>query len=357
MEKNIDGKIKPKDRGTKARKPPPIHIEIQDPKDIAKLLAKELGISQFFIRRVNSNKHILQLDSESNFTAAKNLLNKAGTNFYTYTHKDNKRPTYVLKGLHNSYSEDEVLEELKSKQMSDITFCKVSRLITKSATDNNTVVPIYIVQLSPDSNTSSLTNIKYIDFQVIKWERLRKKESLQCKRCQRIGHAASNCYMSYRCVKCNEGHGPGECVLPKSTNEKDKLFCANCNEYGYPASYRGCPTVVAKQNLIREKTLNNKLYKQARLKKIGSYVNPGVSFADATKHFQGRSTVNELTKHGSEEIRAPPFKAEKEIQEIKNNLEKFIKDQQAQWAALDRIIRNNAYQMEMLTKAIKKHNG
>ncbi|XP_014473078.1 PREDICTED: uncharacterized protein LOC106743593 isoform X2 [Dinoponera quadriceps] len=49
------------------------------------------------------------------------------------------------------------------------------------------------------------------NYNVIHWERLKKKETIQCKKCQRIGHAAINCNMSYRCVKCKSNHDPDKC--------------------------------------------------------------------------------------------------------------------------------------------------
>lgn len=43
--------------------------------------------------------------------------------------------------------------------------------------------------------------------------------------------------MTYRCVKCTDTHGPGNC--PKESN--DDPVCINCNSK-HPASYRGCST-------------------------------------------------------------------------------------------------------------------
>lgn len=166
-----------KSKKTKEYKPPPIHIELQDPKDTAKLLVEELGLSKFHIKRINSNKHLLQLDTENNFTKSKELLKKAGMSFYSYTPKENKLPTYVLKGLHNTYTEEEIFKELKSLQLDDITFCNVTRLSTKRSKEGNFLLPIYIIQLTPGSNTSKLKQIQYINYQIVKWEKLIKRVS------------------------------------------------------------------------------------------------------------------------------------------------------------------------------------
>uniref|UniRef100_A0ABD2VT73 Pre-C2HC domain-containing protein n=1 Tax=Trichogramma kaykai TaxID=54128 RepID=A0ABD2VT73_9HYME len=92
----------------------------------------------------------------------------------------------------------------------------------------------FIVQLSHDSDLSSLTKIKTILHQVVRWEPLRKSQTYQCRNCQRINHTSANCFLGYRCVKCDQPHGPG-------TMDKTKIYCVNCEEFGHPASYRGCP--------------------------------------------------------------------------------------------------------------------
>lgn len=345
----------PLEKRKKNHKPPPIHIETQDPKDTAELLVKELGMSQFYIKRINAN--VLQIDTEENFTNTKDLLKKTGTRFYSYTPKENKMPTYVLKGLHNSYTETEILKELHTLQLTDITFCKVSRLTTKRASENNLLLPIYLVQLSPDSNLGKLKDIKYLNYQVIRWERLKKKESVQCKRCQSMGHAASNCSMNYRCVKCKEEHGPGECLVPKNMIEKEKLFCVNCNKFGHPASYRGCPVIIANRNKIIEKGNLNAINRQKRINKIEAYIKPDVSFAEATNKLQYKPHAETQHVQINNETILPAFNTVKEIQEIKFNLAKYIQDQQIYWRNLEKMINNNAYKIEMLTNTLTKRNG
>ncbi|EZA52006.1 hypothetical protein X777_09440 [Ooceraea biroi] len=44
--------------------------------------------------------------------------------------------------------------------------------------------------------------------QVIRWEKLRRKNVIQCRRCQRIGPSTANCNLKFRCVKCKGNHNP-----------------------------------------------------------------------------------------------------------------------------------------------------
>ena len=95
--------------------------------------------------------------------------------------------------------------------------------------------------MSNDSIIQNLIKIKTVAYQKIRWEPLIKRDVFQCKDCQRIGHSSANCSLDYRCVKCKENHKPGEWAILKGTVDNRQLYCVNCEEFGHPASYRGCP--------------------------------------------------------------------------------------------------------------------
>jgi len=201
--KNI---IRRKDR------PPPINILYQDPRDTNKLLKSNIkDIKDFYIKRVNNGKHILQLDTVENFKQVKELLIKCNSKFYTYTDKSEKFITLLLKGLDSAYDEDEILEELRSLNISNVNFTKVLRFTTNKSKIENKILPIFIVQITPESKINNLKKVKFLFHQVIRWEKLMRRDTIQCKKCQRIGHAAANCNLPYRCVKCDSKHKPGEC--------------------------------------------------------------------------------------------------------------------------------------------------
>ena len=235
----------PRQVPTEKTRPPPINIINQDPRDTVQLIKHNIGISNFHIKLIHNNKHVLYLDNLQDFTKAKEILISAQTSFFTFTHKLEKFQTYLLKGLDNNFSENDILSELRDLQISDVEFTKVSRFTTKKSIANNVQLPIYMVQISPQSSISKLLNIKFLFYYKISWEKIRKNDITQCHRCQLIGHTSQNCNMAYRCVKCNEQHEPGQCKILKTENiDKNKIFCVNCKEFGHPASYRGCPKIV-----------------------------------------------------------------------------------------------------------------
>ncbi|KYN03420.1 hypothetical protein ALC62_05738, partial [Cyphomyrmex costatus] len=72
-------------------RPPLINILYQDPKDTTTLLKSKLkDLNSFYIKRINSGKHSLQVDTLENYKSVKDLLVKCNSKFYTYTSKIEK---------------------------------------------------------------------------------------------------------------------------------------------------------------------------------------------------------------------------------------------------------------------------
>lgn len=78
--------------------------------------------------------------------------------------------------------------------------------------------------------------------------------------------------MQYRCVKCKNEHNPGEC---NNYNLGIKqVYCVNCNNFGHPASYRGCPRLKEIKLKIHNKNKQeNKKYGNIN---TSSIVKPGM---------------------------------------------------------------------------------
>lgn len=338
-------------------KPPPINILYQDPKDTTRLIESNTrGIVNFYIKRINNGKHILQIDNLDNFKQIKDLLVKCNTKFYTYTDNLEKPKTVLLKGLNNSYNENEVLDELRSQSIDGIEFQKVLRFSTYKSKQESKILPILVVQLSPESQINNLKKIKYLFHQAISWDKLMRRDVIQCKRCQRLGHAAANCNLPYRCVKCNNNHIPGECSYPPDTQmDKKKLFCVNCNEFGHPASYRGCPKLVENKKRLTELNLNNN--KKGNNNKINPSINraltqPGISYAQITKRTtpNNRISLNQFSQfsepnHNNSNLnsKANPMILNDIILDLKNNLNR-----------LEKIVEDNSIKINAVTSLLEK---
>ncbi|XP_033307447.1 dynein heavy chain 17, axonemal-like [Bombus bifarius] len=83
-----------------------------------------------------------------------------------------------------------------------------------------------------------------------------------------IGHTAQNCNLKYRCIKCTESHGPGECKIKK----EDAV---------------SIPKLVELRKKLNEKINNAKKPKIERIAQISHKYVPGLKFADVAKQGRG----------------------------------------------------------------------
>ncbi|CAK9816292.1 Nucleic-acid-binding protein from transposon X-element [Anthophora plagiata] len=295
-------------------KPPPINILYQDPKETVQLISHSSSQGNFHIKRISKTKHVLQLNTLEDFQKAKRLP--------------------------ESFSEQEIMGELQSRANNELRFEKITRFKTAKSVREGRTLPIYLLQISADSDLKNLNNIKYINHHIIKWEKLKKKGDAQCRRCQRFGHSAINCNLNYRCVKCKDQHEPGNCVRGKDAIEQmnSKPFCVNCNTEGHPASYRGCPKFTEyKENLQIQKNKNK--INTPTIIANPAFIKPGLSYANTlkgtdmdthpTKPISHNNTSNQNTQNKQKEqqdihiLQVRTERLEKTMETLVANLERM----------------------------------
>lgn len=309
MTKKITDKVTPNvqqssngDQPTK-NKMPPINFFKTDIKLLRALFTKTLKSKDFLIKQINDNNNILYTHNLSDFKKAREILDKAEITYYTYTPKEEKKTTLVLRGLSSSYSCDEVLDALKQLNNEIIKFEKVTRLTTKYSISQNRVLPLFIVQAAPHSPVNEIQKIKVIDHQIIRWERIHKPEIMQCTRCQRFGHSSSNCKMQSRCVKCGDNHLPAQCKITPD-DPREKLYCILCKEYGHPASFKECTKYLelAKKRAEVKELMNRKIENKYI---ATNFTQPNISFAKVVSsncssiNSNSRSNKNSISNNNS----------------------------------------------------------
>ena len=162
-------------------KPPPIVIFGKKQEETVSSVNDSLGKNNFYIKRGNANKHILYTNNVNDFNEAKKTLEAKDVKYFSYTPKENKIQSFLLKGLDINVGTNELLNELTEHNIDNITFTKVSRFTTAESQKANNALPIYLIQLSPDSQSSNLHKIKFVNYQVVRWEKLRKKRIFNVK--------------------------------------------------------------------------------------------------------------------------------------------------------------------------------
>jgi hypothetical protein len=95
---------------------------------------------------------------------------------------------------------------------------------------------MFFIDLEPSSNNKEVFDIQFLLNAKIAFEPpYKRKEIVQCKKCQSYGNTKSYCHHPYRCVKCGQYHDSNSCSKPQSEPPK----CALCDG-NHPASYKGC---------------------------------------------------------------------------------------------------------------------
>lgn len=270
------------------KKIPPINICNIETKELISFLKNGLKIKEFKIKEFR-NKKSLFLNTMNDYTKVRSYLENMKATFFTFTPKSIKNKTFLLKGLETDTSMDEIFTELCTHECDDLKFVKISQFSTKTSVKNGYKLPIFMVQISPESDINKLKQIRTLVYRIIQWELLRRPEITQCRNCQGFFHSASNCYLPAKCVKCNNSHEKGKCVLKEV--QREELYCVLCKKFGHPASYKGCEVyrklqekLNNRKQTIIEKKSNNPMY--------NSYTKQGISYSNIVENHNVQPNLN-----------------------------------------------------------------
>lgn len=166
----------------------------------------------------------------------------------------------IIKGL--DHVDDPSTIEIELERNGIVPY-KTEKFTTGYMRKNKVKSNLWHLILQPNTDTKSLFAIRIIDQAIVKFEFLRKPKVIQCKRCQRFNHSASNCNLPYRCVKCTNEHEPGQCKFDNETN-KFKPTCVNCQGNHTANDGKNCPIfqkVIANRNKGTKNTKENNTQK------------------------------------------------------------------------------------------------
>lgn len=206
---------------------------------------------------------------------------------------------------------------------------------------------MFFIDLEPQPNNKKIFEQEFISNSKITVEPPRKKRDIvQCTRCQEYGHSKAYCFKPYNCVKYGDQHDTRECQKPKNTPAK----CALCDG-DHPANYKGCSVY---KDLIQKRSLRqkpNKITNPPRhstaqtepLKaKVNEQQNYYRSYADATRN--RHTYMNEQQSHGPQE---------QQSQELGTKLIQFLEEFKSMFSQL---MNQNSMILNLLTSVIKKLN-
>lgn len=163
---------------------PPINVLGNCPQrtvDIVKERAHLAG--DFSSKRLSDKKHIIFTNNLGDHKQVLQLLKEEEVHFYSFTPKEEKVKTYLLKNIEGNFDEKDILSELNEQRIPEVDFLKVSEFKTKNSIARNRKLSMYIVQISSESKAAQLKKINRLLHQHVSWEKLRKPDNSQCRRC------------------------------------------------------------------------------------------------------------------------------------------------------------------------------
>lgn len=288
-------------------------------------------VEDFIFRSLTENKIALYVFNYENFKLIFTTLKDNKVEFHTKAPREEKTNSWLLKGISGDYDERDILNELLTLNLKNVKIKNVKKINLKEFFKAKWGRDAFLVGISSDSNSGELININRLANQITRWEKINHKNPIQCFNCQRIGHTANYCNRSYRCVKCDEGHGPGKCSVElNSETSRNEIYCINCKQKGHPASYRGCPKLIENKNIHDEKLNNILTLKNKKLKYFEKMVNPNLQYATVVRNFESnekkKNEIKELTlsteKHSNQTFE------DSNLNKIKNSSNKIKKTNQ-----------------------------
>ena len=191
---------------------------------------KSISGDEGFLFKSTSKNLKLSLFSSNSFRQIIKLLNDSSIEYHTYQAKEDKHYRVVLKNLHHLTFTDYITQELTELGYS------VRNVTNIKKRQSNDPLPLFFIDLNPESNNSDISKLETLCYSKIKIEEPHTRRDLpQCHRCQNYGHTRSYCNHKPRCVRCDQDH-----LSDMYEKSKDlPVICALCGD-GHPSNYKGC---------------------------------------------------------------------------------------------------------------------
>lgn len=220
----------------KKKKLPPLvlHGKVKDHVAFVGLIKQSVE-NNFHIKYHEDNVEVF-LYNKKDYETLSTAWKSKNIKYHTYTSKEEKRRTYIIKGLHAYTKPEEIKEDLEA---SGIIVHNISLM-------KGTKKPIFMVTTSMVKLTLLMQKVQYVCYTKVEWDNyINKRRIAQCHRCQEWGHATMNCYADPACLKCAGEHLTKDCKKPKTEPAK----CANCLK-DHPANATICDTYIRRLDRI-----------------------------------------------------------------------------------------------------------
>ena len=265
--------------------PPPINISNVDNIHTIRELLRMATNQEYKLLSLNNNVWKVNLLDSDSYRKLSNLLNEKGFQWYTYEDKNTRPTRIVARGLHQSCTPDEIVADLKEKNLKALeasNMYRTERSINSAGQSILTkkIIPLFTISFDNSEKTENIFNIQSIMGMRVRIEPLKKATGIipQCKNCQAYNHTHKYCYKETRCVKCLGKHSTKDCNVARNT----PAVCVNCGQ-NHPASYRGCEVAKMLQGMRNKASKKLPQTKQNLNAAQTQKVSANISFARMTK--------------------------------------------------------------------------
>lgn len=219
------------EKNEKSAKPPPIFVSGIETLSVLTDLLEAVTKKDYLLKVISKDQIKILLKNSAQHGKIISLLKQNKIEYYTYQAKEKRSFRIVLKGIHHSVPTEDLKLEIETHGHKVRNIYNITHRATKKP------LPLFYVDLEPDkSNNGKVYEIQHLQNSKCSFEPPhRKREIIQCQRCQRLGHSKKFCERKPRCVKCSGTHLTTDCKKSKETPAK----CALC-EGEHPANYKGC---------------------------------------------------------------------------------------------------------------------
>lgn len=194
---------------------------------------------------INASKfRVLVTDNLQNFDKVLACIKAKNMNGNTYTPKEQKPITLLVRNLefNTAVNEDTIRTEYTN---SGFTIVKVLKWSTKTMKEKERF--FWLVQFDANTDMRKLYEKRLICNVSVRYEKPSSNlELMQCRNCKQFQHSHTSCFRPFRCIKCPNTHGQGQCDLPSSS----KPYCVNCKG-DHPANAPICPYYLRLLNRIK----------------------------------------------------------------------------------------------------------
>lgn len=233
------------DTSKKFERPPPIYLKSDvNYTELCNLLTQLVGADNFTCLSTKNGITIYPSTPDI-YRKLFHYFKQNGAEFHTFQLQEEKAFRIVLRGLHYSVKPEVISQELTNLGYKVRSVCNVISF-------NKERLPLFFIDLEPYEKNENIFSLNYLLYSKIQVEEPRKKRNIiQCVRCQQYGHTKRYCNLSPRCVRCAGPHESETCTKQRDT----AATCALCGE-PHPANYRGCSVHKILQNRRSSATMS-----------------------------------------------------------------------------------------------------